>query len=494
MDDDPIAKATSRRNGRWEIAVVALETQHAIREPGPADALLRELCLNGTESDARAADRQARGEIAEARANATAQVDNVQRRQLWRLVLDDIGDQVFHVVERLLTSPRSGPPHGSMDRSDVASLPQGGEGGRVAIVVALDLCRVESWHYRLVPGSAMSASLYIIDVDMGRDKTVALVSVDCDPLADPVWKVLKAAAVLADELDRSGESAAFAADASGQLRPVAGDSPEAVLAWLPGSGWESRLPDTDARLATIDLYLPICGATAARPIAVGHLGQSLDGFIATHSGDSQFVTGDANIVHLHRMRALCDAVVVGAGTVAADDPQLTTRQVSGPNPLRVVFDPARRLAPAYRVFTDNAAETLYVCGRSRVRPGESHVGSAVIVGVDDNEPGQDVSETLNLLRARGCSRVFVEGGGVTVSMFLEANLLDRLQIAIAPLLIGNGRPAIRLAPQALLRDCRRLQWRVFRMGEDILFDCELNAAGKVPEDAGAASPPAIRRI
>ena len=61
---------------------------------------------------------------------------------------------------------------------------------------------------------------------------------------------------------------------------------------------------------------------------------SLDGFIATHSGESQFVTGEENIRHLHRMRALCDAVVVGAGTVAADDPQLTTRHVSGPSPVR----------------------------------------------------------------------------------------------------------------------------------------------------------------
>ena len=98
-------------------------------------------------------------------------------------------------------------------------------------------------------------------------------------------------------------------------------------------------PADDPRHALIDLYLPICSATGARPITVGHLGQSLDGFIATHAGESQFVTGEENILHLHRMRALCDAVVVGAGTVAADDPQLTTRHVSGPSPLRVVLDP-----------------------------------------------------------------------------------------------------------------------------------------------------------
>src|SRR6202008_4104280 len=71
----------------------------------------------------------------------------------------------------------------------------------------------------------------------------------------------------------------------------------------------------------------------------------------------------------HRMRGLSDAVVGGAGTVAADDPQLTTRHVPGPSPLRVVLDPTRRLNDRYRVFNDPSAETLYVCAKSLMRPG-----------------------------------------------------------------------------------------------------------------------------
>ena len=188
------------------------------------------------------------------------------------------------------------------------------------------------------------------------------------------------------------------------------------------------------------------------------------------------------------------AFVVGAGTVAADDPQLTTRYVPGPNPLRVIFDPTRRLAPTYRVFTDDAAPTLYVCERSRIGPGESHIGHAAIVGVDEEGPERDVAQVLSLLRAKGCARVFVEGGGVTVSAFLDANLLDRLHIAIAPVLIGDGRPAIRLPPQASLRDCRRPGYRVFRMGGDVLFDCELNAQVDTAPGATAGIPPVIRVI
>jgi diaminohydroxyphosphoribosylaminopyrimidine deaminase / 5-amino-6-(5-phosphoribosylamino)uracil reductase len=313
-------------------------------------------------------------------------------------------------------------------------------------------------------------------------------------VTDPVWDMVLAASALTEELEREGLTAAFGLDdGRGQLVPMAVESPGAAIAWSPETGWQSRLSPGDPRSPLLDLYLPVCGSPA-HPVTVGHLGQSLDGFIATHSGDSQFVTGNDNLVHLHRMRALCDAVVVGAGTVAADDPQLTTRLVPGPNSLRVVFDPTRRLAPTYRVFTDGAAETVYICERTRIPDGEQYVGHASIVGVDEAGPERHVNQVLNLLRARGCARVFVEGGGVTVSAFLEANLLDRLQIAIAPILIGDGRPAVRLPPHASLRDCWRPAYRVFRMGGDVLFDCDLNAAAGVTSGGDAGRPPVSRVI
>jgi riboflavin-specific deaminase-like protein len=258
-----------------------------------------------------------------------------------------------------------------------------------------------------------------------------------------------------------GEDAAWAAI----LR--AAREPRALAEAL---GWHDALPPDEPGRTVFDLYLPLCRATLVKPITVGHLGQSLDGFIATHGGDSQFVTGHENIVHLHRLRALCDAVVVGAGTVAADDPQLTTRHVHGPSPLRVVFDPARRLNASYRVFNDEVAETIYVCSRDLVQAGETHLGRAAIVAVDDDGEGAAVAGIHRWLIQRGCTRILVEGGGVTVSKFLRANLLDRLQVAVAPFIIGDGRPAIRLPAPAMLSECERPRHRVFRMGSDVLFE------------------------
>ena len=223
-------------------------------------------------------------------------------------------------------------------------------------------------------------------------------------------------------------------------------------------------------------------------------GQSLDGFIATHSGESQFVTGEENILHLHRMRALCDAVVVGAGTVAADDPQLTTRQVPGPNPLRVVLDP-RAGSPSTTRSSPTTRRRRCTSARSAVRRArrERTSASADPCRGTIQPNGMDAAAVLRLLRERGCHRIFVEGGGVTVSMFLQANLLDRLHMAIAPLIIGNGRPAIRLPARDALSECRRPRYRVFRMGGDVFFDCDLSNMGQGPE-AGADTLPVVTRI
>jgi riboflavin-specific deaminase-like protein len=304
-----------------------------------------------------------------------------------------------------------------------------------------------------------------------------------------------AAAQRSEALSRERQAVSFAADSDGNLREAAPADPDALLVWHPDAGWAMARTSDEPRHALIDLYLPICSATSVRPVTVGHLGQSLDGFIATHAGESRWVTGQENVLHSHRLRALCDAVVVGAGTVAADDPRLTTRLVAGPNPLRVILDPSRRLSKDHRVFSDTEAESIYVCDRSRVHPGERRFGRAMVVGVGGTSTGGiDIAEVGRLLRARGCTRVFVEGGGVTVSMFLEAGMLDRLHLAVAPLLIGDGRPAIRLSPPGALGDCHRPRYRVFRMGTDVLFDCDLTARRKPSDDEPSESQLRISRI
>jgi diaminohydroxyphosphoribosylaminopyrimidine deaminase/5-amino-6-(5-phosphoribosylamino)uracil reductase len=321
-----------------------------------------------------------------------------------------------------------------------------------------------------------------------------------DSVTDEGWAIVQAAAAAAGKVADAEEATAFAMAGDGHLRAVLRGDPDAVLAWRSGGGWELLLAADDPRRPLIDLYLPICSATGQRPITIGHVGQSLDGFIAMPSGESNWITGRQNILHMHRLRALCDAVVVGAGTVAADDPQLTTRLIPGPSPLRVVLDPGRRLPANHRVFTDDGVETLYVCARSLATPGEDRFGRAAILAVDDcrtnggvGRVGLDMDDLVRRLRARGCRRVFVEGGAVTVSLFLEARLLDRLHITLAAVLIGDGRPTIRFPPAMVLGDCPRPEYRVFRMGGDVLFDCDLRVPAAAP-DPHCDDEPSVTRI
>lgn len=283
-------------------------------------------------------------------------------------------------------------------------------------------------------------------------------------------------------------------NAAGHLGQRVAADEECLLTWCASTGWKSHLPQEDDRRTLLDLYLPIAGARPGQAITIGHLGQSLDGFIATPSGDSTHVTGSENILHLHRLRALCDAVVVGAHTAESDNPRLTTRLVRGRNPLRVIIDPQCRLSPSLQVFADDEAPTLRVCARGV--PGVVHArarGEDVLEVTADGSQ-IDLGELLEQLHARGCWRVFVEGGGITVSSFLEAGLLDRLHVAVAPLLIGNGRPAIRLAARQRLKDCRVVEPRIYRTGSDILYDCDLRA--RAPDafrrTLGALEP--VRRI
>jgi diaminohydroxyphosphoribosylaminopyrimidine deaminase / 5-amino-6-(5-phosphoribosylamino)uracil reductase len=231
-------------------------------------------------------------------------------------------------------------------------------------------------------------------------------------------------------------------------------------------------PDQRAQ-RLLELYLPLCQGCPRR-FVVAHLGQSLDGRIAAANGASRWVTGEEDIVHNHRMRALFDAVVVGAGTVRHDDPQLTVRAVPGPHPVRVVLDTRRRLGPDYRVFTDGEAPSLLLCAEGLAAPDE-RLGQAPVLGVPTRDGSLCPRAVLACLAGRGLRRVFVEGGGITVSRFLAAGCLHRLQITIAPLIIGSGRPSITLPEVERLSAGLRPEVRRFALGEDVLFECRLDA-------------------
>lgn len=243
------------------------------------------------------------------------------------------------------------------------------------------------------------------------------------------------------------------------------------------AAWARLLAGSSDVPEALQLYLPLRAATAAPDgcFVIGRIAQSLDGRIATSTGQSFWISGPDDVLHTHRLRALSDAIVVGAGTIRTDDPLLTTRACTGPSPVRIVLDTERRLGPDRRIFRGGPATIVFVADD---RDGPTHLGNAEIVRVprSASASGLDLASVLSELAMRGLRRIFVEGGGITVSRFLEAGLLDRLHVTVAPLLLGAGIPSFTLTPAPLPQDGLRLAWTPHRLGADMLFDIRLDRA------------------
>jgi riboflavin-specific deaminase-like protein len=218
-----------------------------------------------------------------------------------------------------------------------------------------------------------------------------------------------------------------------------------------------------------DIYLPL---QSGAPVVIGQLGQSLDGRIATATGDSRYVNCEAALHHLHRLRALVDAVVVGVGTVVADDPQLTVRHVAGRDPVRVVIDPFGRVPHTARMFGTGGPCLIFCRSACTAEPPK---GAEVIPLPSDGRGWIDPANIVAALAQRGLKRLLIEGGATTISHFVASGALDRLHLAVAPVLIGAGPTGITLPPVARLALAPRPPTRIFRLGNDVLFDCDMAA-------------------
>lgn len=244
---------------------------------------------------------------------------------------------------------------------------------------------------------------------------------------------------------------------------------------LPQRGW------SEAERAGWALYAPVARRGAAG-VVLGQIGQSLDGRVATESGDARDISGPDGLAHLHRCRALVDGVVIGVRTALHDVPRLTVRLVEGPNPARVVIDPAGRLPDDAPVLDDDGCRRIVIQSVTRRRPA----GVEVL-----HLPGTDgwigTHEILGALQGTGLRHLLVEGGGITIAGFLEAGLLDRLHVGISPLIIGAGPMSLTTAPVARLSDALRPETHVYGLGSDILFDCAVARARAGAQPRGKAS-------
>lgn len=232
---------------------------------------------------------------------------------------------------------------------------------------------------------------------------------------------------------------------------------------------ETRLPEANS--AAFALYAPL--ASASGRFVLAQIGQSLDGRVATPCGDARDISGPDGIAHLHRCRALVDAVIVGIGTVKADNPRLSVRSVEGDDPVRVVIDCQGELTGEEGLFHDDGAPVIVITSESaprRVLP------NAELVAIAPDDCKLDPRRILDALSQRGLHRILVEGGGRTIARFINAGLVDHLHVTIAPLIIGSGPMGLSLPPIEQLTSAIRPATKVYFLGSDTIFDCSLRAA------------------
>jgi diaminohydroxyphosphoribosylaminopyrimidine deaminase/5-amino-6-(5-phosphoribosylamino)uracil reductase len=212
---------------------------------------------------------------------------------------------------------------------------------------------------------------------------------------------------------------------------------------------------------------PILASDPNKPYVVAQLGQSLDGRIATPTGASKYINGASALDFLHHLRASVDAVVVGVGTVLADDPLLTVRRVAGRNPSRVIIDPHGRLPRGAKCLCDGSAD-IYVVSTS-----ENYDNAGITtLKMPTGSAGIDPRDIVARLHALGLRRLLIEGGANTVSRFLAAGAVDRLYLLVAPMLLGSGKTGLAMPPIDGLDEALRPETRCYPLGGgDVLFDC-----------------------
>lgn len=216
-----------------------------------------------------------------------------------------------------------------------------------------------------------------------------------------------------------------------------------------------------------------------RPFVTVKFAQSLDGRIATSTGDSRWISSPASLRLAHKLRREHDAILVGIGTVLADDPQLTVRLLKGRDPLRVIIDSQLRIPLKSRVLAGGAAERTLVAAGKMANPRQADeirkLGAEILrLPAGRDGCGISIARLLDELGRRGVKSVLVEGGKGVITSLLAARAVDRMIVVIAPKIIGQGTEAIGDLGLSRLGDAITFSSvKIRRLGPDLIFDGRL---------------------
>lgn len=216
----------------------------------------------------------------------------------------------------------------------------------------------------------------------------------------------------------------------------------------------------------------------ALPFVTLKFAQTLDGRIASATGNSHWISSASSRRLAHRLRSLYDGILVGLGTVLADDPQLTVRLVKGRNPIRIVADSRLRIPLSAKVLRDQDVTPTIIATTPRAdreRFSSLKEMGIEVLTVDEDERGEvDLKDLLKSLGKRGISSVLVEGGASIITSLLHQRLVDKMVIFIAPKIMGKGIEAVGDLGIGDMSHTMKLSIvRTFRSGEDLVIEARV---------------------
>ena len=225
-----------------------------------------------------------------------------------------------------------------------------------------------------------------------------------------------------------------------------------------------------AEMLFLQKYLPYCflsikAKRLKRAISVTHFAQTLDAKIATLNGDSKWIGNSENLIHAHRMRALCDGVLVGSRTVEADNPRLNVRHVYGNNPIRIVLG---HPDSDYKSLIESSDKQILVFGKEKINVQLPLV--SLKLEYDATLKTINPKAILEKLFELGIHSIYIEGGAKTTSIFVNAKAVDVLQLHIAPMIFGSGKDGIVLPNiQAVKEAISFAEYHFLPFGDSVMF-------------------------
>ena len=217
----------------------------------------------------------------------------------------------------------------------------------------------------------------------------------------------------------------------------------------------------------MESYLQIIFNKSKYPYIFGHLAQTLDGYIATESGESRYISSIDNLEHLHMLRAISDVVLVGSNTVKSDNPKLTTRLVKGPNPMRVVIDKNDIIKNSCNLLKNKDRKGFKVVS-DKLKPNGKNIFSLPL-----KKDEFRIVDIISLLKSLGNKIIFIEGGGNIISHFYRKKFLHRLHLCISPILIGRGINSFIIDKDVKINEAKIKKISYIKMGKDILCNIKL---------------------